>query len=187
MIARGPYPQAVQKWDELLLDGRRVVAVGGSDAHAMHASLGPIRRTVFPYEFHFSAINTHLLLPEPLSGEAEKDRRLILEALSAGHAFIGYDLPAPTRGFRFTAQGKEASGIMGDEMRAGGGVTLQARLPALAAEIRLIRDGRCLRTWKQAQACAHITTEPGVYRLEVYRHYLGRLRAWIISNPVYLR
>ncbi len=187
LIARGPYPQAIQKWDELLLDGKRPVAIGGSDAHALHASLGPLRRTLFPYEFHFAAINTHLLLPAPLSGDLTADRRLILEAFSAGHAFIGYDLPASTRGFRFSAQGKGIRAVMGDEIQAAGALTLQAHLPALAHECRLIKDGRPIRVWKRAQACTHIASAPGVYRFEAYRRAWGRLRAWIFSNPIYIR
>jgi len=187
LIARGPFPQAIQKWDELLLDGKRVVAIGGSDAHALHARLGPIRRTLFPYEFHFAAINTHLLLPEQLSGDLNADRRLILEAFAAGHAFIGYDLLASTRGFRFTAQGNGVQAEIGDEIQTAGSITLQARLPGVAHECRLIKDGRRIRTWKHAQACAYIATEPGVYRFEAYRRFGGRLRGWIFSNPIYIR
>lgn len=187
LIGRGPLPEALRRWDQLLNEGKRVVAIGGSDAHALHYRMGPLRRTIFPYEFHFAAINTHVFLSEPLSGEAIADRRSIYEALTAGRAFIGYDLPASTRGFRFTAQGKEKSVIMGEEIPARGGVTLQARLPTLTGEVRLIKDGRVIRSWKRTTVCSHITTEPGVYRIEVYRFYRGRKRGWIFSNPIYVR
>ncbi|MBC8336335.1 MAG: PHP domain-containing protein [Anaerolineales bacterium] len=185
-LACGPYPKTIQKWDELLNSGNKIVGVGGSDAHALRGSLGPLTRTLFPYGFHFNSINTHLLLSEALSGEETKDRNLILDAFRAGHAFIGYDLPAPTRGFRFSAQGRRDSVIMGDEIPAKGGVTLQAHLPSFA-EIRLIKDGEVIREWKKQSVCTHITTEPGVYRIEAYRRYLGRRRGWIFSNPIYLR
>ena len=185
-IARGPLLETLRLWDELLARGQPVVAIGGSDAHASHMSMGPLRRIIFPYEFHFSAINTHLFIPEPLTGDPSTDRRMILEALAAGHAFVGYDLPATTRGFRFTAQGKEKTAIMGDEIPAAGGVTLQARLPQ-RGECRLIKDGQVIQTWSQREVCAHITTEPGIYRVEVYRRYLGRRRGWIFSNPIYVK
>lgn len=187
LVARAPYRQALEKWDELLVSGKRVVAIGGSDAHALHASLGPIRRTLFPYTYHFSAINTHLLLTRPLSGDLTDDRRAILEALAEGRAFVGYDLPASTRGFRFTAQGRSGAVGMGGEIGAEGGVTLQARLPLFAHECRLIKDGRRIRTWQQVQTCTHITTEPGVYRFEAYRYFWGCRRGWIYSNPIYIR
>ncbi len=184
--ALAPQKETLQKWDALLSEGKRIVAVSGSDAHALHASMGPLKRIIFPYETHFKQINNHLLLPEELSGDPILDRRMILNALRAGHNFVGYDLNAPTSGFRFTAQGKLASVSMGDEIPAKGGVTLQAHLPSLA-EIHLIKDGEVIGEWKKQQACAHITSEPGVYRIEVYRRYLGRRRGWIFSNPIYVR
>lgn len=185
-LARTPYPKTLQKWDELLLEGKHIVGVCGSDAHALHASMGPLKRTLFPYDFHFKSMNNHLLLNQPLTGDESTDRRLIFDAFRAGHNFIGYDLPAPTRGFRFTAQGRQVSVKMGDELPAQGGVTLQAHLPSLA-EIRLIKDGEVIGKWKNQQACAHITSEAGVYRIEAYRHYRGKRRGWIFSNPIYLK
>jgi hypothetical protein len=148
--------------------------------------MGPLHRTLFPYEFHFRSINTHLLTPDPLKGDLAEDRRLILEALASGHAFIGYDLPASTRGFRFSAQGKDSMAWMGDEISAKDGVTLQIRLPR-RTECVLVKDGKPLKTWRDRETCTHITSETGVYRVEVYIQYLGRRRTWIISNPVYVR
>ena len=185
-VANQPIPNTLAKWDELLSYGRPVVAIGGSDAHALHLNMGPIYRVIFPYEFHFRTVNTHALLSEPLSGDVATDRILIYKAMAAGHCFVGYDMPAPTKGFRFNAQGRDASVSMGDEIPAKGGVTLQAKLPS-AAEIRLLKDGLVIQTWKNQTACTHITTEPGVYRIEAYQRYLGKRRGWIYSNPIYVR
>lgn len=186
LIGRAPLAATLRKWDELLSSGRRVVAIGGSDAHALHYHLGGLSRVIFPYSFHFRTVNTHVFLPKPPSGDAGVDKRMIYEALGAGHCFVGYDLPASTRGFRFSAQGRETSAIMGDEIPARGGVTLQARLPGIG-EIRLLKDGLVIQRAERQQACTHITTAPGVYRIEAYRRYLGRTRGWIFSNPIYLR
>lgn len=185
LIAHAPLPETLAKWDELLNIGRHIIAIGGSDAHALHLRMGPLHRVIFPYEFHFRGVNTHVLLPRPLSGDLITDKRLIYETLAKGHCFIGYDLPASTRGFRFRAHGRDESVIMGDEISARGGVTLQAHLPHMA-EIRLIKDGAVLKTWKNQQACTHITSTPGIYRIEAYRTYLGRKRGWIFSNPIYV-
>jgi len=184
-VAHGPFPEALRRWDELLSAGRKVVAIGGSDAHAFRAHLGPLRRILFPYEFHFHTVNTHLYIPRPLSGDMIEDRRLILETFARGRLFIGYDLPHSTRGFRFTAQGKDTSACMGDEISARNGLTFQIRLP-LPAECHLIKDGKLIKTWKKRETCTHITAEPGIYRVEVYIPFKGKLRAWIISNPIYV-
>lgn len=185
-IARGPEADTITRWDSLHSQGKRVVAIGGSDAHALKVHAGPLTRLVFPYEWHFRGINNHILSPQPLNGDLEHDRKLVYDALAAGHSFIGYDLPAPTRGFRFHAKGREQEYQMGDETDAKQGITLQVHSP-LAAEIHLLKDGRPLKVWENRQAGLHNTNEPGVYRVEVYIHKWGRRRAWVISNPIYLR
>jgi hypothetical protein len=185
-IPHGPLPETLRQWDELTNKGQHIVAVGGSDAHAQHASLGPLHKVVLPYEYHFSTINTHALVPTPLTGDLIHDRKMVFDALAAGHCFIGYDLPASTRGFHFSAQSKEATAIMGDEIStAAGSVTLQAKLPS-AAEVRLVRNGNVIKKTR-GEAMLYITGEPGVYRVEVYRRFLGRLRGWIFSNPIYIK
>jgi hypothetical protein len=185
-IAHHPMPETLQRWDDLLAGGGRVVAIGGSDAHAMDMHMGPLHRTIFPYAFHFRTVNTHIFIPEPLTGDVPTDRKMIYESLAAGHCFVGYDLPASTRGFTFKGKGVEQSVSMGDEIPSKRGVTLQAHLPR-PAEIRLIKDGKTIAIWKHSQACAYSATEPGVYRVEVWRTYLGLKRGWIFSNPIYVR
>lgn len=184
-IARGPHPKIIKKWDELLARGVNIVAIAGSDAHALAARLGPLRRTIFPYVFHFKGINTHVFIREKLIGESEHDAKMILDALAAGRCFLAYDLPAPTRGFRFTASGNQGNCWMGETMQVMNGVTMQIRLP-FATECKLLKNGTVVKSWKNRAICTYITTEPGFYRVEAYISFLGRQRGWIFSNPIYL-
>jgi len=181
-----PPVEHLNKWNELLASGKKVVAVGGADAHALDAHAGPLHRSVYPYEFHFRGVTTHLITPTALSGELEADKKMIYDALAAGHCFVGYDLPGSTRGFNFTAQGRESTAGMGDEIAAGSGITLNIKLPQVS-ECRLLKNGKVVQVWKTRETCTHITSEPGVYRVEVYRQYLGALRGWVFSNPIYVR
>ena len=185
-IGYGPIPETLQRWDDFIANGQRVVAIGGSDAHALNMHLGPLHRVIFPYDFHFRAVNTHIFIPQPLTGDVPTDKKMIYEALAAGRCFIGYDLPASTRGFIFKAKGLEQSAIMGDEISARRGVTLQAHVPE-PAEIRLIKDGKTIGIWRDSQACVYSASEAGAYRVEAWRNYLGRKRGWIFSNPIYVR
>jgi hypothetical protein len=185
-IGHHPMRETLERWDDLLANGGRVVAIGGSDAHALHMHMGPVHRVIFPYDFHFRTVNTHVFIPEPLSGDVPTDKKMIYEALAAGRCFVGYHLSSSTRGFTFKGRGLEHSVIMGDEIPAKRGVTLQAHLPQ-PAEIRLIKDGTTINIWRDSQACAYSATEPGVYRVEVWRNYLGLKRGWIFSNPIYVR
>jgi len=186
LVAHAPHKIAVERWDQMLLAGRRVTAIGGSDAHATPMRLGPLRRVIFPYEFHFHGVNTHVLIPGPLSGDAKLDKKMIYSSMKQSRCFIGYDLPAPTHGFRFTAQGREQSVSMGEEIPVRGGITLQIILPS-SAQVRLIKDGAPVQSWKRQTACAFIATDPGVYRVEAWRTYRGQNRGWIFSNPIFLR
>jgi hypothetical protein len=184
-IPHGPLTETLHRWDALTSKGQRIVAIGGSDAHAQHMSIGPLHKIIFPYEYHFSTINTHILTPNPLSGDLDSDQKMVLDALAVGHCFIGYDLPAPTRGFRFSGQSLDGFFKMGDEIITVGSVTLQARFPSIA-EIRLVKNGKILKKL-HGDTLTHITDEPGVYRIEAYRHFLGRMRGWIFSNPIYIK
>ena len=184
LIPHGPLKETLQKWDDLTNTGQRVVAIGGGDAHAEHLSLGPLKKVIFPYEYHFKAINTHVITPTPLTGDLLRDKKMILDGLAAGHCFVGYDLPAITRGFQFSAQSKFIKAEMGDEIKFTDPVTLQVKLPS-AADIRLVKNGSVLKSGN-GEAMVHTIDEPGVYRVEVYRQFLGRQRGWIFSNPIYI-
>jgi hypothetical protein len=181
----GPYPEALARWDALLAAGHRVPAVGGADAHGLHIRLGPLRLVIFPYEFLFRAVNTHILTEEPLSGDAEADRMRLSDALRRGRCFVAYGRPASPRGFQFTASSDRGEATLGDALTCRIGATLQIHLPR-PAEIRLIRHGTVVRRWPSAENAIHMATEPGAYRVEALLPFRGRLRHWILSSPIYL-
>ncbi len=185
-FTRGPDLPTLQKWDELLASGQRIVALGGTDAHAIHYRLGPLRRTIFPYDFHFTSLNTHLLIDRPLGDDAQADSEMLLRSLGNGRGWVGFDLIGSTHGFRFKAQGRQAVAEMGGEIPLSGGITLQVKLPS-AADIVLLKNGQRVETWKRTTNCAHTVTEPGAWRVEVHRSHLGTRRGWIYSNPIYVR
>lgn len=181
----GPCPRTLALWDQLLSLGRRVVGIGSADAHGSHASFGPLSHTIFPYDFLFHCVNTHILTRFPLSGNAQRDKQLLLEALRQGRAFIGYDVPGATRGFRYSAQGQNAAVVMGEHIRLGSGVTLQVLLPA-RAHIKIICHGEVVAEERNLEHLTHVVREPGAYRAEVWQRYHGVERAWILSNPIYV-
>jgi len=183
----GPDRETIDKWDELTRN-RRVPVIGGSDAHAFPIKLfGFFTIRIFPYEYLFRGINTHLLLPRALTGDLDVDRRLVLTALAEGSCFVANDHHHQSRGFDFWLEneGRRRCG-QGAEARVHAGNHLVWRLPDRALA-RVIKDGRVV---------LEITSDngrlepngPGVYRLEVFwpTRFFGR-RPWIFSNPVYLR
>jgi hypothetical protein len=181
----GPPPRTLALWDQLLEMGRRVAGIGSADAHGTRYRWGPIAHTILPYDFLFNCVNTHILTRMPLTGDVQYDKRQLYQALREGRAFIGYDIPGNTRGFRFSAQGQNVSVVMGEEIRLGHGVTLQVMAPA-RAHIKILCHGTIVAEDTNTENLTHVVRKPGAYRAEVWRVYAGIERAWILSNPIYV-
>jgi hypothetical protein len=176
-----PPERNLRAWDELCRH-RRVVAIGGLDAHQFGKRIGPfVPIRVMAYRRSFRFIRTHVLCEEALLGELEHDREQVYGALREGRCYIAVDSVAPAKGFMFEADDLP----MGAEGEAGTRRTLRARVP-LPARLRLLRDGIEI-AGAEGEALEREVEEPGVYRVEAYRRAKGRERTWILSNPVYLR
>lgn len=105
-----------------------------------------------------------MLLPKPLSGNVDADRNLFFEAVGEGRCFIGYDGPASTRGFSFTARSGAAAATMGETLVRGGATQFRIEAPA-RAQLRLLRDGKVIAR-KTGRVLEWMDTSPGVYRAE---------------------
>ncbi|MDX9956717.1 MAG: CehA/McbA family metallohydrolase, partial [Anaerolineae bacterium] len=182
---RGPYRATLRLWDELLSKGTHLAALGGADAHASRHTMAGITRTIFPYEYLFRCVNTHVLTDGPLTGDETRDRRLIYDALRTGRTWVGYDLPHPTHGFQFFARSGAARRTMGEELKRLGAVTLEVNTPA-RGEIRLLRDGQLIGK-TTGSTLSYTSAEAGIYRVEVYRKFRGMRVGWIFSSPIYIR
>jgi hypothetical protein len=175
-----PPESNMRAWDELCRT-RRVVAIGGLDAHQFGKRVGsfvPLR--VMSYRRSFRQIRTHVLSEAAPTRELEHDREQIYAALREGRCYIAVDAVAPARGFTFEADDLP----MGAEAPAGRR-TLRARVP-LPARMRLLLGGEEI-AGAEGTALEHEVEDPGAYRVEAYRHARGRERTWILSNPIYLR
>ncbi|HEV2875588.1 MAG TPA: CehA/McbA family metallohydrolase [Thermoleophilaceae bacterium] len=176
-----PPEHNMRTWDSLCRT-RRVVAIGGLDAHQFGKRIGPVVPIrVMAYRRSFRFIRTHVLCEEPPSGALGHDSEQVYAALREGRCYIAVDSVAPAKGFRFDADDLP----MGAEAPAGTRRTLRARVP-LPARLRLLRDGAEVAA-TAGTALEHEAEQPGVYRVEAYRQAKGRERTWILSNPIYLR
>jgi hypothetical protein len=185
LVAHHPLPQTLQRWDAYLKMGAHLSVVGGTDSHALKIKIGPFTKVVFPYRFQFSTINNHLLLDEELTGELNSDKKLVLNAIRSGSSFIGYDLPAPTRGFSFRFDGDTGKGSPGQTVSMQRSGILHVKLPSMA-ELHLIHNGEIVYRSEKVDTLSFPVNKPGAYRVECYRQFLGENRGWIFSNPIYV-
>jgi hypothetical protein len=176
----GPPERNLREWDRLC-QARRVVAIGGLDAHQFGLRIGgrvPLR--LMGYARTFKQLHTHVLVDERLTREVERDRALVYGALREGRCYIANDQVADARGFAFWGD-SDRTIEMGGEHEFAPGISLHARTPR-PARLRLLRDGEPVAE-ADGSELHHSIELHGVYRLEAS---LGG-RPWIYSNPVYLR
>ena len=176
--------ESLKKWDQALTR-RRLTATGGNDAHAnIRVSLKDSSdKTLLgiqldPYVTSFRLVRLHVLVPQGQTLDATS----LMEAVRAGHCFIGFDFLGNTSGFAFEAgNGK----IQGDEISLAADTRLRVRSP-VPARIVIFKDGVIWTDDSGITTKEVAVTERGVYRTEIYLSQLGNL-PWIISNPVYVR
>lgn len=180
----------LKRWDDVVVSSnRRLVAVGGNDAHS-NVGLGLADSTgkhivgvkLDPYERSFRTIRTHVLIQKDKS----LTRESLLEALSLGHCYVSFDIFGDAAGFDFRLV--QSSGVMGDETAYLQPLELTAKAP-LAGRFVLLRNGVAVDQ-SAGSTVRFPVMAPGIYRIEVYLDSLpppATGKPWILSNPIYIR
>ncbi|MGI6421885.1 MAG: CehA/McbA family metallohydrolase [Syntrophomonadaceae bacterium] len=180
----GPCPLALQKLDQYQGQGKKIIAVGGSDAHGFKMKAGILWVTVSPYETAFRCINVHVLCPTPLSGQVADDKYKIYHAIRQGQLWIAYDYFINSYGFRFFVEGEGKRWQMGDSLPFSSKLTGWVFTPKPAL-VKLLRNGIEVESSRGRQHVFY-DLEPGVYRVEVYHRHLLGYRPWIFSNAIWI-
>lgn len=183
---KGPSRKTLSFWDSSCLK-RRVVGIGGSDAHGWILKKGRFSFTPISYEFALSSINIHIMLRNELPrGDLDKAKGLVYGALKQASLFICNDRLAPGKGFRFYyVSDKKHRLEMGEEACFQNG-KLFVQSPR-DCEIRFLRNGK-VQDVRRGKIATYRVDKAGVYRVEAYKRLpLFGLHPWIFSNPIYLR
>lgn len=180
--------ESLKKWDQALARAR-LTATAGNDAHAnigvsLRDSSGKtlLGIQLDPYETSFRLVRLHVLIEQ---GKAFNATSLV-DAIRAGHCYIGFDFLGDASGFVFEAENAGERKIQGDEISLKAETQLRVRSP-VPGRIVIFKDGA---VWLEERATVSkevSITERGIYRVEVYLPQLGLNAPWIISNPVYVR
>jgi len=179
-----PSKETLNVWDELNMN-RRVVGIGGIDAHAHKINLlGFFEVEVFPYKVMFKSIRTHVITTEQIEpgddpGKLLKAKSLVYDALGSGRCFVSNYYHGDASGFKFFAEAGKKIYQMGDSLKLGDKVKLRIILPNVVGTINLIRNGEVIRIIDSEDA-EFIIKENGAYRVEVFIDN----NAWIFSNHI---
>jgi hypothetical protein len=182
---------SIKKWDELLSHSK-LVAVAGNDSHSnvgisLNDSSGNelVGFKLDPYETSFHLVRVHVLIPRGKSLDANS----LIDAVRAGHCFIGFDLLGDTSGFRVEARNSSAIRIQGDEIPFRNETYLKVTLP-VSSRLVVFQNGGVVLDEAGVTSKEIKVTERGVYRVEAYLSQSGQSpgeQPWIISNPIYVR
>jgi hypothetical protein len=176
-ILDSPTRRILKRWDELNKK-RKVVGIGGVDAHAHPYKIGPFRITIFPYKVQFKSIRTHILLDEPLSSDFVKAKEQILTALRNCNVFASNFRRGDAKGFAFYAQSRNKIAKIGEEIEIQHEVKLRVKTPR-KSQIKLLCNGEVVAEVKGSNL-DYIPQVEGNFRVEAYR----RKRGWIFSNHI---
>ncbi|MEP7076142.1 MAG: hypothetical protein ABI878_10040 [Acidobacteriota bacterium] len=178
------------KFDQIAAK-RKISLFSGTDAHSnigFHffgddAGHKVVNIKLDPYAVTFQLAREHVLV--------EKDkpftRENLIEAIKLGHYFIGLDVLGDTTGFSYAGRTNEKNVRPGDEIDKGAELDVISPIPG---RFVIYKDGGIFNTIENTREQTFSVTEPGVYRVEVYRDDLGSpfdKMPWIISNPIYVR
>jgi len=176
-ILDSPTKRILKKWDELNKK-RKVVGIGGVDAHAHPYKMGPFRIIIFPYKVQFKSIRTHILLDKPLSSNFKKAKEQVFSALLNCNVFASNYRRGDARGFAFYASGENKTAKIGEKIGLKGKIKLKVKTP-LRAQIKLLRDGLVVFE-EMGKRLEYTPDATGNYRVEAYR----KKRGWIFSNHI---
>ncbi|MFA3782972.1 PHP domain-containing protein [Melioribacteraceae bacterium 4301-Me] len=180
---KAPNEQTLRVWDRLN-QKRRVVGIGGVDAHAHKVNLlGFFEVEVFAYKVLFKSIRTHILIDKKIeipknTRDIQTAKHLIYNALEKGNCFVSNFYHGDASGFRFFAEKGKKVYQMGENIPLGK-VSLRVLLPNIFGTIKLLRNGDVIDSLNDFEAKFNIK-EKGAYRVEVYLND----NAWIFSNHI---
>jgi hypothetical protein len=137
----------------------------------------------------------HVLLHSPWTGDLNRDKVSLYDAIMHGHLYFSMDILGDATGFFFSARQVDQVAWMGDQLKAGIKTFFSIQIPESApvkkTRIRVLQDGNPIFVTEENGFHFQSATA-GAYRVEVETvmpTFWGAQKkvTWIYSNPIYLR
>ncbi len=169
---KGPKKETLKRWDEINQSEIRrggkekKYAIGEIDNHESIRKYFGIKLKIFPFEFAFRTIRTHITINEPFS-KSDSDIKKVHIALKTGKSFVSNDYFLNATGFQFYRENDK--------------IIAKTTVPA---KIKIIRNGN-LFAEDFSDILVVNAEQKGVYRCECYLKKFG-FKPWIFSNPLFV-
>jgi hypothetical protein len=183
---------AVRHWTTIAAR-RRLVAIAGIDAHAKLALRGDPGDAGFAlpfpgYEPSFRVMSVHVATERPLSGNAAADANALVRAIRNGHLYVAVDAIAAPPSFEFSASNEHGTVHGGDELAAGGPLTLRVKSNAPPSFTTVVWRGTEVLGGEhhEPEFTVNAPPDPAIYWVEI-RSGGAHPIAWLRSNAIYVR
>lgn len=164
-VLKGPKKETLKRWDALNQKEKKY-GIGEIDNHESIRKYLGIKFKIFPFDFAFRTIRTHITIDEPFS-KNDSDVEKIHSALKNGKSFVSNDYFSNAMGFQFYSENDKI-------------IVRTSR----KAKIKIIKNGDLFA--ESFSDTAVVKTEgSGIYRCECYLKKFG-FRPWIFSNPIFV-
>jgi len=188
-------PSRIRYQWQALAARRRVVMIGGTDAHAKlevrptEAGERDIALPLPSYVASFRTLSVRLRPDGPLTGDAAADASVVVRAIRAGHFYTVIDAAAGPPSFDFAGTNAQASVHAGDQLLTRGPLTLHVRSNAPRGFMTTVWNGAVpLAADRTEQEFSVEAPEgPGAYWVEIRATDRVPPLPWITSNAIYVR
>ncbi|MFH1541180.1 MAG: PHP domain-containing protein [Elusimicrobiota bacterium] len=167
---KGPKKETLKRWDEINQKEKKY-AIGEIDNHDSVKKYLGIKLKIFPFDFAFRTIRTHIVLDGPFS-KNNSDIEKVHFALRTGKSFISNDYFLSAKGFQFYKENNR----------------MIAKTPSKKSKIKIIKNGNLFKEFRGSDTIIvdiNPSAQKDVYRCECYLKKFG-FRPWIFSNPIFI-
>ena len=177
IFVQKPLGKNIKLWERYQDNGKRISAIGSTDAHGTLVSKGFIKFRVLTHRKVFAAIRTNVLIEDG----KEINNENILDSIKNGNSYIvNYKWGRPYNFYGGIADPDGNGVIFGEEINWTEGLRYYFHLPCMA-KIKLIKNGKKIASDINDKGWFEIK-EKGRYRLEITRFNFG----WIYTNYIYV-
>ena len=183
-MLKGPKAVTLKRWDELN-QVKRIAGYGEIDNHnSLKKYFGLVFR-IFPFDYAFSTIKTHVVLHEKLDNDYTYAKNQVFDAIKAFKIYIAQERWNNPEGFEFSVNNGYEKQYFGGEIKLEEKECVLQTAAPVKGKVRVIKNGTLIKEETTKKLEIQIT-EKGAYRIEVRQKVLGIYKPWIYSNPIWV-
>ncbi len=184
----GPKRETLARWDTLnqaSKSDKLIAGYGEIDNHNTKKKIFGLTFNIFPFDYSFKTVSTHILPEKELSKDAREAKQQVIECVKNSKLYVAQESWDEAKGFELHITDGANTAYSGGAISLSQNLTLKVKLPK-KAHIKIVLNGKTIAE-KNAGFFELRITEKGVYRVEAYKKKCFIAKPWIFSNHIKVR